>query len=137
MDARGMVGMATKRWNRAQLDALLAGMGFEADGSDDDEFSGMTAAELRSLVEAGFVNLDGQAHESFDVSYFLGLMDETGALAGGRIDRYAGNPDFLLSIDRLDLPGGDARQQVKFLRRTLGCDEVYDLDDGGIGVWWD
>jgi len=59
----------------------------------------MTAAELRSLVEAGFVNLDGQAHESFDVSYFLGLMDETGALAGGRIDRYAGNPDFLLSID--------------------------------------
>jgi len=32
MDARGMVGMATKRWNRAQLDALLAGMGFEADG---------------------------------------------------------------------------------------------------------
>ena len=126
------------KFDRAGLLVLLEATGFDTSELtvwNSNPFRELTAAELRTLVAAGFLELDGDAHESLDYNYFLDLMDRTGAVAYGEFSLYA--DEFSLSIEGLDLHSTDAEKQVALLRGSLGCDEVYDLDDGGIGVWWD
>lgn len=139
--AAGRSGMEVREmseersYSRPRLQKLLSSMGFDAsDGGGD--FSEMTGAQLRRLVDAGFVSLDDHAYPGIEVSYFLSVMEEVnGVEACGYFD--FDDAGCSLGIDSLELQSTDLRKQVEFLRATRGADEIYDLESGGIGAWWD
>lgn len=122
--------MARKtKLNRSKLGALLAAGKFDA---IHGAFTGMTGPMLRTLVDEGVLALDDQANEVFEVVYFLEILEAVDGLrARGSIG------DGRLTIDGIDLPSSDPKQQVKFLRMAWSADDICEFGRGGIGVWWD
>lgn len=122
-------------YDQQRLLQLLGQMGLDIDGSESD-FCDMTAAEMRTLIDEGYLKLDDYVNENHQVSYLLGVMDRVGEVtAYGEL--YVGSDGLSLEIEGLDVHGTDTARQVHFLLETYGADEAYRIASGAIRVWWD
>lgn len=126
--------MSEKAFDRARLVKLLSEMGF--DGESGGEFHELTAPEMRTLIDEGFLELDDYANECLEIDYCLDVMERVdGVTAYGSL--WLDKDGLSLSIEGLELYSADPEKQVELLLATHGADETYRIEPVGIGVWWD
>jgi len=127
--------MGTENYDRPRLLKLLSEMGLEVQAEEED-FCEMTAAEMRTLIEQCYLELDDYASEHFQVDYFLGVMEQVGEItAYGTL--CVGPSELTLDIVGLEVASADPNKSVDFLLATFGADEACRTESGAIRVWWD